>query len=70
MATLSISNREIEIIRKIAEGLNTFEISQALFISPMTVKTHRKNIIRKAGVRNMAQLVHFAWSRGLMRAID
>ena len=68
MVTLSISNREMEIIKKIAEGLSTFEISQALFISPLTVKTHRKNIIKKAGVRNMAHLVHFAWSRGFIQA--
>ena len=68
MVPLSISNREMEIIRKIAEGLSTIEISKVLFISPLTVKTHRKNIIKKAGVRNMAHLVHFAWCKGFIQA--
>ena len=68
MITLPISNREMEIIKKIAEGLSTYEISQALFISPLTVKTHRRNIIKKAQVRNMAHLVNFAWCKGFIQA--
>ena len=67
MVSLPISNREMEIIKKIAKGFNTDEISQALFISPLTVKTHRKNIIKKAGVRNMAHLVNFAWCQGFIQ---
>lgn len=66
MATTIFTHRELEIIHKIAEGLNTREISEALVISPFTVKTHRKNILRKVGVRNTPHLINYAWSMGFL----
>ena len=66
MASSILTQREIEIVRKIAEGLNTREISEDLVISQFTVKTHRKNILRKVGVRNIPHLVHYAWSMGII----
>lgn len=66
MASAILTQREMEIVRKIAEGLNTREISEALVISQFTVKTHRKNILRKVGVRNTLHLVHYAWSMGFI----
>ena len=68
MASHTLTHREMEIVQKIAEGLNTREISQVLVISPFTVKTHRKNILRKVGVRNTPHLVHYAWSMGFLVA--
>lgn len=51
------TKRELEIVKLLALGLSTEEISEKLFISPKTVFTHRKNILRKAGVKNTTQLV-------------
>lgn len=57
---LKISEREIEIIRLIAEGLTTKEIADQLFLSTHTIVTHRKNIMRKLGISNTAGLVVYA----------
>jgi DNA-binding NarL/FixJ family response regulator len=61
---ITISTREIEIIRLLAKSKTTDEISQQLFISPQTVATHRKNILRKTGVKSMIELVSLAIEKG------
>jgi DNA-binding NarL/FixJ family response regulator len=45
----SLSSRETEIIHLIAEGMTNKEIAEKLFLSIHTIKTHRKNIIKKLG---------------------
>jgi len=55
-----LSEREIEVITLIAEGLTNVEISEKLFLSKHTVNTHRKNIMAKLGVKNTAGIVMFA----------
>jgi len=55
-----ISNREMEIIRLIAEGYNNNEIADQLCLSAHTVTTHRKNIMGKLQVNNTAGLVMYA----------
>lgn len=57
---ISLSEREIEVITLIAEGLTNIEISEKLFLSKHTVNTHRKNIMSKLGVKNTAGIVMFA----------
>lgn len=52
--------REKEIVGLICRQQTTQEISKHLFISPRTVEVHRKNIIEKAKVKNIAGLVVFA----------
>jgi DNA-binding NarL/FixJ family response regulator len=59
-AGLNITEREIEIIRHVAEGLSNKEIAEKLFLSTHTVNTHRKNIMNKLQVNNTAGLVLFA----------
>ena len=49
----TLTGRELEIIAKIAAGLQTKEIAERLFISTSTVKAHRRNIIRKMNVPNI-----------------
>lgn len=51
------SIREKEIIKHLCEGHSSHEIATALFISEHTVRTHRKNILRKADVKSTAELV-------------
>lgn len=65
-ALQALSAREIEILALIARGCNNKEISEALFISPLTVKTHRANIIRKLDLKNTAAIVHFASKAGII----
>jgi DNA-binding CsgD family transcriptional regulator len=55
--SLSFSKREIDIIKNIADGLSNDEIADKLFISALTVKKHRTNILRKSESKNTAQLV-------------
>lgn len=51
------SRREIDIIKLIVEGYNNEEIAERLFISALTVKKHRSNILNKSECKNIAQLV-------------
>jgi DNA-binding CsgD family transcriptional regulator len=53
-----ISEREKEIIRLVASGLDNRETGKRLFISPKTVKNHMTNIYAKTGARNRVQLVN------------
>ncbi len=59
-APICISDREIEIIKLIAEGLTNQEIGEQIFLSTHTVNTHRKNIMKKLEVRNTAGIVMYA----------
>jgi DNA-binding NarL/FixJ family response regulator len=63
---LNISEREMEIIRFIAEGYSNKEVADKLFLSTHTVTTHRKNIMNKLGVNNTAGLVLFAVRENLI----
>lgn len=55
-----ISDRELEVIKYIAEGYTNGQIAEKLFLSNHTVNTHRKNIMQKLGVNNTASLVMYA----------
>ncbi|MEQ8363869.1 MAG: response regulator transcription factor [Cyclobacteriaceae bacterium] len=59
-----LSSREIQIIKLIANQMTSSEIAKELHLSPMTVETHRKNILLKLGLRNVAGLVKFAFQKG------
>ncbi len=54
---LKLSSREIEILQLLREGYSNKEISQKLFLSELTVKTHRKNIMAKMDAKNIADLL-------------
>lgn len=61
-----LSEREIEILKLIAEGLTNTEAGEKLFISPRTVDTHRTNIMKKIGVNNVAGLIRYAFQHKLI----
>ena len=61
-----LTPRELEIIRYIAEGLTNTEIAARLFLSPVTVDTHRKNILAKLQLKNTATLVKYAADHKLL----
>lgn len=60
------SQREFDIIKEIAQGLESHEIAEKLFISVHTVNTHRRNILNKTGKRNTHELVHELQERGVI----
>ena len=55
-----LTERELEILKLIAEGLSNKEIGDRLFISHRTVDTHRTNLMKKLDVHNIAGLIRFA----------
>jgi len=61
-----LTEREIEIVKLIAEGHSNKEIGDKLFISHRTVDTHRTNLMGKLGVHNVAGIVKFAIVNGLL----
>lgn len=61
-----ISDRELEVLKLIAEGYTNIEIADKIFLSKRTVEGHRQNLIDKAGVKNTAHLVKFAFERGIL----
>lgn len=60
-----MTGREREVLQLIAEGINTRNIAARLNISPKTVETHRRQIMRKLGIFNVAELTKFAVREGL-----
>jgi DNA-binding NarL/FixJ family response regulator len=59
-----LTTREREVIKLIAEGKSSKEISELLFISARTVQHHRANIMRKLNARRTADLVKYAIQKG------
>ena len=54
---LKLSSREKEILQLIIAGSSNKEIATTLFLSELTIKTHRKNIMSKMGAHNLAELL-------------
>jgi len=60
-----LTKREKEILGLIARGLTDKEIGEQLFLSPLTVVTHRKNLLSKLGLKNKVELTRFAFEHNL-----
>jgi|SRR6478609_5282941 len=60
------SDRETEILRLLAKGKNSLEIAEDLFITINTVKTHRRNMLRKLKATNTSQLLKFGFDNNLL----
>src|SRR6185436_6706231 len=61
-----LSDREFEVFRLLGGGKSVTEIANALNLSVKTVSTHRARILKKTGLRNNAEIVHYAHSFHLL----
>jgi len=66
----SLSSREREVLRLVADGLTSREIGARLFLSANTIERHRANLMDKLGVHNRVGLVKFAVRHGLVALED
>jgi DNA-binding NarL/FixJ family response regulator len=64
--TPRLSRREREVLRLIADGIRSPSIAEQLHISLGTVEVHRRNIMRKLGLRSVAELTRYAVREGLV----
>lgn len=60
----NLSEREIDVLKLVATGVTNKEISEKLFISTRTVETHRRNIMEKLELSNLAELIKYAIKKG------
>jgi DNA-binding NarL/FixJ family response regulator len=62
----TLTPREQEVMRFLAEGLSIKKVAEKLFISPKTVENHRANIMNKLGLSNTVELIRYAAKLGLI----
>ena len=63
---ITISERELEILQLVAQGLTTKQIAEKIHLSFHTVMTHRKNMMSKLGINNTAGLIIYAVRENLI----
>ncbi len=64
---VALPQRQRQVLARIADGLTTREIAQRLGLSPKTVETHRSRLMRRLGVRNLAELLRRALELGIVQ---
>lgn len=62
-----LTNREMDVLKLLSDGLNSREISEKLFISVNTVETHKKNIMLKLDVKNSVGIVKYAFENNILQ---
>jgi DNA-binding NarL/FixJ family response regulator len=63
---VKLSDREMDVLRLVAEGLTNTEMAHRLFTSVRTIETRRKKLLDKTGTNNTATLIKFAVQSGLI----
>lgn len=63
---VSLTKREVEVLKMADEGLMSKEISDKLYISIHTVNRHRQNILEKMNVNNLSEAINYAKKLGLL----
>jgi DNA-binding NarL/FixJ family response regulator len=62
----NLTQREKEVLALIANGFSNIEISKKLFLSVKTIDSHRTNLMRKIGAKNVAEVVRYAIQAGIV----
>ena len=63
----TLTDREKQVLKLVAEGLANKEVAEALGISVKTAMTHREHVMEKLGLHNRTELVRFAIKKGVIR---
>ena len=66
----ALTDRELEVLKELAQGVSNARIAASLFISEKTVKTHISNILGKLNLNDRTEAVAFAWRQGLVKPSD
>lgn len=66
-APTSLTNREVEIVTLVAQGISTRDMADQLCLSTHTIYTHRKNIMKKLGINSVSELVLYAINSGMVK---
>lgn len=61
-----LSKREVQVLRLVSKGVSSQLIAEELFLSRHTVYNHRKNMLRKTGLKNSAELIRYGMLKGLI----
>lgn len=62
-----LTDREFQVLGRLAAGANNREIAQELNVSVKTIDAHRLNLLSKLGIRNNAELTRFAMQQGILK---
>ena len=62
----TLTAREQEVMRMLAEGLTPKDVAKKLYISPKTVENHRTNLMKKLGLQSTVELIRYAARLGLI----
>ncbi len=62
----TLTDREREVLHLVAEGFSNAEIAEKLAISQRTAEAHRFNLMHKLGLKNNAELIHYAIRQGII----
>jgi NarL family two-component system response regulator LiaR len=63
-----LTERELDILKLIAQGSSNKEIAETLTVTEKTVKTHVSNVLTKLDVKSRTQAAIYAWQTGLVHA--
>jgi DNA-binding NarL/FixJ family response regulator len=66
----SLTDREKQVLKLVADGLSNKEVADVLGISVKTAMSHREHVMEKLGLHNRTELVRFAIKRGVIRVED
>lgn len=64
--SIKLGNRESQVLQLVAEGLTSAAIAEKMNIAASTVEVHRRNIMRKLNLHNVADLTRYAISAGIL----
>ena len=62
----ALSDREVEVLNLLGEGLNSRDVAGRLHLSTKTVHTYREHLKRKLGLKSASELIRFAVARNLL----